>query len=240
MSTPEASFWNNWNTAHRRPDEIVPDSLPMALGQAVVDAVSALPVERPRILELGCGTGWLANQLAAFGPYTGWDLSEEAIELARERFPLHRFEVADIHDVCGEDPFDVVVSVDAIAYFRDQGLAFRNVHDVLTPGGHFVVSTVNPFAYSRMSWIGPPGEGQVRKWLTRSSLHALLERTSFDVVSSRTILPAGDTGVLRWVNSRKVNAPFVRLLGASRVTRLKEASGLGQYRLVVARTRSRR
>jgi SAM-dependent methyltransferase len=240
MSNPEASFWNDWNTAHRRPDEIVRDSLPMALGRAVLDAVSSLPLELPRILELGCGTGWLANQLSTFGPYTGWDLSEEAIGVARHRFPEHRFEVADIHDVRGQDAFEVVVSVDAIAYFRDQVLAFQHVHDLLAPGGYFVLSTVNPFAYSRMSWIGPPGDGQVRKWLGRRDLYALLERTSFDVISSRTILPAGNTGVLRWVNSRKVNAPFVRALGESRVNRVKEASGLGQYRLVVAKTRSRR
>ncbi len=237
MSNSETSFWNQWNTEHRRPDEIDPRSLPMALGRAVVEAVSALPSSGLASCELGCGTGWLAEQLASFGPYSGWDLSEGAIELARERFPTHRFEVADIHDARGKDAFDVVVSVDAIAYFRDQDLAFRNVHDLLISGGHFVVSTVNPFVYSRISWIGPPGEGQVRKWLTRSDLHSLLDRTSFDVVSSRTILPAGNTGVLRWVNSRKVNAPFVRVLGQARVARAKEASGLGQYRLAVARAR---
>jgi SAM-dependent methyltransferase len=237
MSNPEASFWNDWNTAHRRPDEIVSDSLPMALGRAVLEEVLALPVERPRILELGCGTGWLANELARLGPYAGWDLSAEAIKCARQRFPGHRFEVADIHNPPDNDHFDIVVSVDTIAYFRDQDQAFRNMHDLLVPGGNLVVSTVNPFVYSRMSWIGPPGEGQVRKWLTKSELHALLTRTSFDLLSSRTILPAGDEGLLRWVNSGKLNAPFVRVLGAARVMGAKEACGLGQYRLAVARAR---
>ena len=238
MTNPEISFWDKWNTANRRPDTIEPGSVPNALGHAVLATVSALPVERPRILELGCGTGWLADELATFGTYTGWDLSVGAIELARERFPDHQFAVTDIHDARNEGPFDVVVSVDSIAYFRDQPLALRNVHDLLDPGGYLVVSTVNPFVYSRISWVGPPGEGQVRRWLTKRELHSLLERSSFEVVSSRTILPAGDTGILRWVNTRKLNAPISRLLGASRVAHAKEACGLGQYRLVAAVTRT--
>jgi SAM-dependent methyltransferase len=238
MSDSESSFWNAWNTADRRPSSIEPDSLPMRLGEAVLGAVSSVRADRPRLLELGCGTGWLADRLAAFGPYTGWDLSAEAVKLAREHFPSHEFDVADIHDVRERGLFDIVVSVDAIAYFREQNVALRNVHGLLRPGGHLVLSTVNPFVYSRMGWIGPPGEGQVRKWLTKRQLHALLAQTGFDVIDSRTVLPAGDTGVLRWVNSRKLNAPFVRVLGERRLVGIKEWLGLGQYRLVVARARS--
>jgi hypothetical protein len=85
-----------------------------------------------------------------------------------------------------------------------------------------------------MSWIGPPGHGQVRKWLTKNELHELLDRHDLSIVSSRTVLPEGDEGVLRWINSRRLNRPIERFLGERRVAAAKERVGLGQYRVVVA------
>src|SRR5256714_14208859 len=53
-----------------------------------------------RVLEIGCGVGTDAAQFAKAGAdYTGVDLTEAAIELARKRFELAglhgKFEVAD-------------------------------------------------------------------------------------------------------------------------------------------------
>jgi SAM-dependent methyltransferase len=223
---------------YRQPESVTDGSTPDRLGEAVVGAVAALPLSRPRILEVGCSTGWLAPKLAALGSYEGWDISDGAVELARRNHPSCRFETVDIHDVgFGGQPFDVVVCVDAVAYFRDQDAALTNARSLLAPGGYLVLTTVNPYVYSRMSWIGPPGEGQVRKWLTKSDLRDLLERTSFQLSASWTILPDGDQGVLRWINSRKLNTPVWALLSTQRVEHVKEAFGLGQYRVVVATSR---
>jgi SAM-dependent methyltransferase len=164
--------------------------------------------------------------------YEGWDLSDAAIELARRRHPSYRFAVADIHEAEAEETSDIVVSVDSVACFRDQDAALSNVRRMLAPGGYLVLSTVNPFVYERISSVGPPGEGQVRKWLSRRELRALLERTSFEPVVRRTIMPAGDQGLLRWLNSPKLNAPLAAVFSP---TRVRERCGLGQYRLAVAR-----
>jgi len=231
----ETRFWNQWNHSHRRHEDI--DETTAGLGDAIVDAVRRVATAEPAILEIGCGTGWLAPRLAALASYyEGWDLSPTAIEMASAHAPDLRFEVRDLRD--GLHPhrtFDVVVMVDTIAYFDDQDAAMAVVGRLLAPGGHLVLSTVNPFVYSRISWVGPPGEGQVRNWLTRGELVGLLERHRLEAGETRTILPAGDTGLLRWVNARRLNRPLEALLSRGRITRVKERLGLGQYRLVVAR-----
>jgi 2-polyprenyl-3-methyl-5-hydroxy-6-metoxy-1,4-benzoquinol methylase len=237
-SAAETAFWDSWNTDYRQTENVEPGSVPDIVGRVVVAATEALELESPRIVEIGCGTGWLARSLSGLGQYTGWDLSPRSVELARRNVEGARFEVRDVHDGVQPASADVVVMVDTIAYFRDQDAALRNVSAMVVPDGYLVVTTVNPFVYSRMSWIGPPGDGQVRTWLTKDRLHALIEQNSFTIRSSRTVLPDGDTGVLRWTNSRKLNRPVERLIGRGAVVAAKERVGLGQYRVVVARRRA--
>lgn len=52
---------------------------------------------KARVLEVGCGTGQLAQLLVEWGveSYTGFDFSEVAVEIAREQVPEATFLVAD-------------------------------------------------------------------------------------------------------------------------------------------------
>jgi 2-polyprenyl-3-methyl-5-hydroxy-6-metoxy-1,4-benzoquinol methylase len=227
-------FWDDWNSSYRQHTAL--DETTARLGDAVVDAVRAHAPPHASIVEVGCGTGWLAPRLAALAShYEGWDLSPAAIRLASQHAPTLHFEVRDLQRGESWDRvFDVVVMVDAIAYFTNQDAAVAAVRRLLAPGGHLVLSTVNPIVYRRLSWVGPPGEGQVRQWLTRGELVRLLERHDLKPGETRTILPAGDRGFLRWVNARKLNRPVEALVSARRLVRAKERLGLGQYRLLVA------
>ena len=53
-------------------------------------------IERPRILEIGCGNSWLAERPVSFGTVTGVDLADEAIEDARRRVPSGELHSGDI------------------------------------------------------------------------------------------------------------------------------------------------
>jgi len=50
-----------------------------------------------------------------------------------------------------------------------------------------------------------------------------------------TIMPGGDRGILRWVNSRKINRMVRTIVPEVKVTKAKEMAGLGRYFIVVAR-----
>jgi 2-polyprenyl-3-methyl-5-hydroxy-6-metoxy-1,4-benzoquinol methylase len=58
-----------------------------------------------RILDCACGMGYGTDILAARCNATGVDIDENAIALARARYPERKFEVGDIHQMsfCGYD-----------------------------------------------------------------------------------------------------------------------------------------
>lgn len=114
---------------------------------AIVDAVLA---RRPgRVLDLGCGEGWLARRLAAQGiEVLGVDGAPELIEAARAAGGA-RFEVVDyagLAALAGAPAYDVVVS--NFALFGDASVrtALQVTPRLLAPGGALVIQTLHPRA----------------------------------------------------------------------------------------------
>ncbi len=106
-------------------------------GRGVVDLLEPQPGER--ILDLGCGTGHLTNQIATAGAEViGLDKSQSMIEEARRLYPGLRFEIADAAEFSFEQPFDAVFSNAAIHWMKDQPAVARRIWDALKPGGRFV------------------------------------------------------------------------------------------------------
>jgi SAM-dependent methyltransferase len=183
--------------------------------------------------------------LLKYDSYHGLDISLAAIELARQKsqtFPAPAgascptYEAGDFQDwTLPTHLFDLAVCVDAVAYFRDQPFAMKKIARSLRPSGMLVLTTITPFVYSRIrrTPTKPLAEGPVSHWLRSGELHALIESSGFRVERSWTIMPRGNCGILRLVNSRTLNNAFgPRSAAVFRL--LKERAGLGQYRVVVA------
>jgi hypothetical protein len=65
-------------------------------------------------------------------------------------------------------------------------------------------------------------------------LHTLIKRAGLKIEHSYSIMPRGDAGILRIINSRRLNHMFGPR-SAALLRRLKEHLGLGQYRVLIAR-----
>lgn len=240
----ERKWWDLWNTSYRSDDGH--DEVSTELFENVAGVIREITQGHgERILEVACGTGTLSRQLD-FSSYHGLDLSPAAVVLANEKVKLRSwskgaqlptYEVADIHEwPLPPHPFDVVVCVDAAAYFYDQQLALSKMARSLTHSGRLVLTTINPFVYNRIRRTGrsPLKEGSVSRWLSRGVLHGLLSSAGFKLERSYTIMPRGNMGILRVVNARRLNEA-VGSRGAAVLRRWKEQVGLGQYRVIVAR-----
>jgi 2-polyprenyl-3-methyl-5-hydroxy-6-metoxy-1,4-benzoquinol methylase len=240
----ETSWWDLWNTSYRvdHDHDAVANEL-FARTSAVVNEISRAGASR--ILEIACGTGSFSRSLM-FSSYYGLDISPAAIDIARhnsEHFSWPGnvsstiYEAADFHDwPLRPEPFDLVICVDAVSSFRDQRLALEKMAQSLRPSGSLVLTTINPFVYNRIRRTRPNMLqcGPVSHWLTRGELHNLIESAGLTIKYSGTIMPRGHGGILRLVNSPRVNGAFgPRMLPV--LKRLKERVGLGQYRLVIAR-----
>ncbi len=62
----------------------------------------------------------------------------------------------------------------------------------------------------------------------------LLVCRGFKICKYYTVLPAGDRGFLRVLNSPKLNRPAELVVPAAWIRRAKECCGLGQYQIAVA------
>lgn len=81
----QRGFWNEWNSRNREASG--PDLVSWRRCFEVITFVKGLELKNPQILEIGCGTGWLAEQLVPFGRVTATDLADEVIARARARNP---------------------------------------------------------------------------------------------------------------------------------------------------------
>lgn len=100
-------------------------------------------------LDVGCGTGVLAQRLAAAGyEMSGLDPSEGMLEVLTERAPDVRAVRASATEVPFEDAsFDLVVCVAALHHIADPGAVRDSLMEmvrVLRPGGRIVVWDHNP------------------------------------------------------------------------------------------------
>ena len=142
-----------WDERWRRTRQ--PNSWQRRRGQAVLNLINELPLENPRILDLGCATGWFTAQLSRLGEVIGIDLSQAAIMMAREDYPGVRYFQANIFDdPITSDPFDLIVSQEVIAHVPDQKLFVDKVADLLKPDGFLVITTANKFVMDRTDF-GP-------------------------------------------------------------------------------------
>lgn len=107
-----------------------------------------LPV-RPRILEIGCGTGLLTGMVDAHFPEADWtitDLSPAMLAQARSRLRpgrASRYQVMDgEHPALADGPgrFDLICSSMALQWFGDPARGLARLAALLAPAGHLAVA----------------------------------------------------------------------------------------------------
>ena len=107
-----------------------------------------------RVLEIGCGIGTDGAQFAKAGAdYTGVDLTEAAIGLARKNFELRglhgEFRVADAENLdFAISSFDLVYSHGVLHHTPETARAVREIHRVLKPGGRAIVMLYHRNSYN--------------------------------------------------------------------------------------------
>jgi ubiquinone/menaquinone biosynthesis C-methylase UbiE len=99
-----------------------------------------------RVLDLGCGDGWMTAELAAHGAVpTGIEIASAAIDRARRHHPELEFRLAEAN---GELPlpdngFDVVWASEVIEHVADTARWLSEARRVLRPGGRLLLTTPN-------------------------------------------------------------------------------------------------
>jgi len=145
---------------------------------------SVVAMERPgteqlHILDAGCGTGRLCRILERFGPVSGCDISDEALECCRERGLTEVFK-ADLNSaVFPSSSYDIITSIDTLYHkaIKDESVILSRFYNALKPGGLLIINLVAHEFLRSTHDIAV----HTRKRYTRSEVVTLLESCGFTV-----------------------------------------------------------
>lgn len=102
-----------------------------------------------RLVEFGCGDGFLVEQVTAAFPETevhAIDISHTALERARRRAPDSRLIQSDaLTTPLAAQAFDIALCSEVLEHVPDDSGLLREILRVLRPGGYLVLTTPNLF-----------------------------------------------------------------------------------------------
>jgi len=197
----EAQTWNAAQYGHNA-------RFVAELGAAVFDWLS--PRAGERILDLGCGDGFLTRKIADAGAQVvGADSSRELVEAARNNGIDAR--VVDGQALAFQQEFDAVFSNAALHWMKDAPAVIAGVRRALKPGGRFVaemgghgnVADIVTALLAVLKAHGVDNAAARSPWYfpTREEYSELLQAQGFGIenialIPRPTLLPGGMRGWL--------------------------------------------
>lgn len=188
-------------------------------GEDVIELLN--PQAGERILDLGCGTGHLTNQIAARGAeILGIDASPDMIAEAKKAYPDLRFEISDAREFVTAQPFDAIFSNAVLHWIRPPERVIERIAANLKPGGRLVaefggkgnIQTIERAidATLKQMSLPPRTEADYNFFPGIAQYSGLLEshglETTFATLFDRmTPLKEGEAGLRNWVKNFRNN-----------------------------------
>ncbi|MGE4297668.1 MAG: methyltransferase domain-containing protein [Desulfovibrionaceae bacterium] len=161
-----------------------------AIGAFLAQAAATLGA-RPRVLDVGCGRGWLSERIAAHGDYVGLEPVAPVAAHAARLFPGHTFLVGSFapgqDGALGADQFDVLVSTEVIEHVcqHRQAAFARRMYERTRDGGFCIVTTPRGEVYSSWRTIVEPQPTDF--WFSEEGLERLFILQGFETVAMRRV-----------------------------------------------------
>jgi len=160
----EQSHW--WHTGRRK-----------IIASFVEDICRRVTDRRPRILDVGCGTGANLLMLSQYGDAEGVDVSEDALAFCHER-GLEKVKLGAAEALPYDDgTFDLVTALDVVEHLDDDLAGLREMRRVLRPGGR-VLLFVPTFMFL---WGLQDDVSHHRRRYRMPELRRVLEQAGFEV-----------------------------------------------------------
>ncbi|GAB2571958.1 class I SAM-dependent methyltransferase [Gracilibacillus alcaliphilus] len=181
-------------------------------GHSLIELLA--PVKGEQILDVGCGTGDLAQQICQYGVYVqGIDQSENMIQQAQNKYPDIMFKVQDILKLEYNSEFDAVFSNATLHWIKQPKQALHCIYNSLKPGGRFVaefggkgnVQIITNEIIHQLESLEVPYTPEQFPWYFPSigEYTSLMEEIGFNVIFAhhfdRPTPLEGDDGLKNWI-----------------------------------------
>lgn len=97
-----------------------------------------------RVADVGCGTGNLLKFIQPYNPLTltGFEYSENALDIARSQLPEIDFQYLDVYNPPAVQ-FDVIFCIEVLEHLLYPDTALRNIVQMLAPNGVALITVPN-------------------------------------------------------------------------------------------------
>ena len=187
-----ARFWDYWSTRNDTQENY----FALQVGRGVTNFASYVgPLESQQVLDFGSGPGHLVSYLLAQGAQvSATDTSPQSVEEAQHRYAGHAGwgEAKTLES--GKAPwpdasFDVVFCLETIEHLHSEQCiqVFDEIHRLLRPGGHAVITTPRREDLQRSHVYCPNCNTEFHRWQhlrswSEAQLQAQLQHQGYNVV----------------------------------------------------------
>jgi len=189
----ESSFFEDYYRKYWQRSDIISSKQRKYAAERAMIAASLLPIRRGKVLDVGCGEGFLVQYLTEkkFKVY-GMDVSAKAVEIgAKKGFKM---KMGDIQKgVPFKDKFDAIFCLEVLEHLVDPVRAVENMRKSLKPGGCLILSVPNEFHILRRLCIlfgivdfSSPGWHHLR-FFTIASFRKMLKNCNLKIVEASFI-----------------------------------------------------
>ena len=216
-----AALGDLWYTAEDAPVALLRAESKLLNPWVAAEMTTKLGDRRCRILDVGCGAGFLSNHLGSLGhDVTGLDASQDALEVAARHDPGHtvRYQKGDALKLpFGDASFDVVCAMDFLEHLENPGQAIAEAARVLRPSGLFFFHTFNRNLWAWLviikgvEWFvrnTPPRLHVLRLFLKPAEVATMCFAHGLGAVELRGVRPRLSWPFWRMLLSRSVPAKF--------------------------------
>lgn len=164
--------------------------------QLLIDKLA--PKKHQKFLDVGCGSGNYTIALHQKGlSITGLDISEEMLNLARNKYPKMDWILADAKTLpFKEQSFDGVLCFLAIHHIRELPTFFKEVHRILKSGGKFILFSNSPEQFLQL-WLSHYFPQMMKKAslkpFTKKEIEENLKKSGFKDISFEIFFITRDT-----------------------------------------------
>lgn len=181
-------------------------------GESLIDILA--PQKSEKILDVGCGTGDLAHEIASSGAIVhGTDASQDMILTAQQKYPTIEFNEQDATAMHFTNEFDAVFSNAALHWMKQQDIVIPNIYNALKPTGRFVaemggkgnIASIVGALQQSMATLNYPYIEDYFPWYfpTVEEYQTLLENAGFTVETiylyERPTPLQGEDGLKNWL-----------------------------------------